>query len=278
MDMTQAEATGHPQIMDRCPPETIEGKESAAGQLFHASSCSLLDLFCGAGGAGEGYQRAGFDVTGVDIKPMLNNPHRFIRGDALEYLEAHGHEYDAIHASPPCQRYSTATREAEKHPDLYVKTRDILSGFDAPWVIENVIGAPYSHGVKLCGTMFGLDEDGEWIQRHRNFETSWLMFQPECNHLKTQRAITITGHCFLTVTKDCARHSRQGSFDLCQRLMGIDWMSRKELVQAIPPAYTEFIGRDLMRILKAKRRQSSTQATMTRAPRIDYERLKQRRG
>lgn len=211
----------------------------------------LLDLFCKAGGAGEGYRRAGYDVTGVDIEPQPNNPHRFVQADALEYLAAHGHEFDAIHASPPCQRYSTATREPEKHPDLYKVTRDAVHAFGVPYVVENVIGAPYAHGVMLCGSMFGLEEGGEWIRRHRNFETSWLMFQPECRHFKSQRAITVTGHCFLTVTKDCARRSRQGTFDLCCRLMGIDWMSRKELVQAIPPAYTEYIGKELMRVCEA---------------------------
>ncbi len=209
----------------------------------------LLDLFCGAGGAGEGYRRAGFDVTGVDINPMKNNPHTFIQRDALDYAREHGGEFEVIHASPPCQRYSTATRDAENHPDLYEETRETVAAFGVPWAIENVIGAPYGHGVKLCGTMFELDEDGEWIQRHRNFECSQLIFQPECQHKTTRRAITITGRSFLAEVKDCGNHSRQGTFELCKRLMGIDWMSRKELVQAIPPAYTEFIGRALLKNL-----------------------------
>lgn len=233
----------------------LQTSEIAGGVTRHSIErlvrFRLLDLYCGEGGAGEGYRRAGFDVTGVDIRPMPRNPHRFIQADALEYLREHGHEYDAIHASPPCQRYSTATRDPDKHPDLYVITRDAVAAIGVPYVIENVIGAPYGHGVMLCGSMFGLEHEGEWIRRHRNFETSWLMWQPACRHRMANRAITITGNSRVAVTRDCARYSRQGTFDLCRRLMGIDWMSWRGLTQAIPPAYTEFIGRELMRVCEA---------------------------
>lgn len=207
----------------------------------------LLDLFCGAGGAAMGYHRAGFEVVGVDIKPQKHYPFEFHQADAMTYpLEG----FDVIHASPPCQAYSHVTRVKSNHPDLYRIARVKLTANRAPYIIENVIGAPYAHGIFLCGTMFDLTCDGEWIQRHRNFETSWLMFQPLCKHPKEPRPTLITGHCFISKSKDCGEHSRQGSFDLGKRLMDIDWMNRKQIVQAIPPAYTEFIGKQLMEYLK----------------------------
>lgn len=217
----------------------------------------ILDLFCGAGGAAEGYHRAGFEVVGVDIKPQPHYPFEFHQGDALELLrhfvfegQYRSRQFHAVHASPPCQAYSTATPDRSKHPDLYAPTRAALINSTLPYVIENVIGAPYHHGVVLCGTMFGLEADGEWIRRHRNFESSMMLIQPSHHHRRDRRAVTITGKCFLTVTKDCARHSRQSTFSTACKLMGIDWMDRKELPQAIPPAYTEFIGKQLLDALE----------------------------
>lgn len=205
----------------------------------------LLDLFCGAGGCSMGYHRAGFEVVGVDINPQPRYPFEFHQADAMTFpLDG----FDVIHASPPCQCYSSITPKKGAHPDLYKPTRDRLIANGRPYVIENVIGAPYGHGVVLCGTMFGLEADGEWLRRHRNFETSFLIFQPQHHHRKDRRACTITGHCFLSKTKDCARHSRQSTFETGKKLMGIDWMDRKELVQAIPPAYTEWIGKQLMEV------------------------------
>jgi DNA (cytosine-5)-methyltransferase 1 len=208
----------------------------------------LLDLFCGAGGAAMGYYRAGFDVIGVDIVAQPHYPFDFWQEDALDAERmVRDWRFDAVHASPPCQAYSTATRDQSLHPDLYEPTRDMLQGIGLPYVIENVPGAPFRHGLTLCGTMFGLEHDGEWLKRHRNFETPFLIMQSKvCRHRKNVRAITITGKCYLTVTKDCARHSRQPTFKLAQQLMGIDWMTRTELSQAIPPAYTQFIGEQLL--------------------------------
>jgi len=207
----------------------------------------LLDLFCGAGGAAMGYYRAGFEVVGVDIEPQKNYPFEFIQADAMRLpFRVLGRRFDAIHASPPCQAYSTVTPDRKAHPDLYGLTRNLLKISGLPYVIENVIGAPYSHGVMLCGSMFGLAENGEWIQRHRNFETSWLIFQQDCMHSIEQKPLLVTGHAFIRECRDIKNHSRQGPFSLAMRLMGIDWMNRKELTQAIPPAYTEFIGKQLI--------------------------------
>ena len=130
----------------------------------------LLDLFCGAGGAAMGYHRAGFDdITGVDIKPMPRYPFKFIQGDALEYLAAHGAEYDVIHASPPCQAYSImqhANHMRKDHPDLVDSVRDALKQTGKPWIIENVPGAPLIDPILLCGLSFGLR-----VIRHRLFES-----------------------------------------------------------------------------------------------------------
>lgn len=133
----------------------------------------LLDLFCGAGGCAKGYQRAGFHVTGVDIKPQPRYcGDEFHQADALEYLAAHGREFDAIHASPPCQRYTmaqNAAKNADAHPDLVDPVRDLLLSTRKPWIIENVVGAPLKNPAVLCGLSFGLK-----VRRHRLFETSFF--------------------------------------------------------------------------------------------------------
>ncbi len=206
----------------------------------------LLDLFCCAGGAGEGYRRAGFDVTGVDIEPQPNNPHRFIQADALEYLRAHGHEFDAIHASPPCQLYSMAAQTQRNrgkiYPDLLPPTRAALQAIGKPWVIENVPGAPMRPDFILCGCLFNLK-----LRRARWFETSWngLSLLPSCQH--PFPVVSVVGHGTPSWVREklgfnpTIKHYREA--------MGIDWMNRGELSQAIPPAYTEWIGRHLMNVL-----------------------------
>ena len=124
----------------------------------------LLDLFSGAGGAAMGYHRAGFEVVGVDIKPQPHYPFEFHQADALTFpLDG----FDAIHASPPCQAYSTMTRKPSDHPDLYAPTRSRLVATGLPYVIENVIGAPYTHGFVLCGSMFETDKTAEWVFGNR---------------------------------------------------------------------------------------------------------------
>jgi DNA (cytosine-5)-methyltransferase 1 len=190
-----------------------------------------------------GYHRAGFEVVGVDIKNQPNYPFRFHQADALEFARGIGRDFDAIHASPPCQAYSTATLDPSKHPDLYAPTVDLLCRIGKPWVVENVIGAPYNSGIVLCGTMFGLR-----VQRHRNFETSFLIMQPPHHHPKgRERPITITGSG--SSNWQDYKHSRKAPVAMWPELMGMPWATWKEVRLAIPPAYTQWIGVHLLAAL-----------------------------
>lgn len=212
----------------------------------------LLDLYCGAGGAAVGYHRAGFDVVGVDINPQPNYPFDFIRDDALAYLRdgyAEHNLFTAIHASPPCQDHSSlATMPSYKTHgtgSLLAATRGALSTLGVPWVIENVPGAPMRGDYKLCGCMFGLPG----LRRERWFETSWHGFdlRSPCSH--ADRTITVAGHPGSRSTRDGT--SGYGLTADWKRAMGIDWMTAKELAQAIPPAYTEYIGTQLIQAIGA---------------------------
>lgn len=201
----------------------------------------LLDLFCGAGGCAVGYYRAGFhDITGIDINPQRNYPYHFVQADALEYLAAHGHEYDFIHARPPCQAYSDMTPPEYKtnHPDLIDATRLALQTTGKPFVIENVAGARklLRNPLMLCGTMFGLN-----IWRHRCFEVwpDMLTLTPTCRHIG--HSVLITG-----VSRIKGKKRIENTADECRQASGIDWMTRKELDEAIPPAFTQFIGERLL--------------------------------
>ena len=228
----------------------------------------LLDLFCGAGGAAVGYHRAGFEVVGVDHKPQKHFPFKFILADALEYVREHGHEYDAIHASPPCQAYSIMRNlpwlREKQYPRLIDPVRALLNETRRPWVIENVMGANLSAGW-LCGTMFSLP-----FFRHRFFEAGgWFWLQPAHRRhkgiIQRGRNLGDRGHN-LTVKHSLARWQGNGlqksgvgighaaGWRLAADGMGIDWMTRDELTQTIPPAYCEFIGRQLMRHLEGTRR------------------------
>lgn len=226
----------------------------------------LLDLFCGAGGCSVGYHRAGFDVVGVDLHPQQHYPFEFHQGDALEYLTAHGHEFDAMHASPPCQAFSTMTNgrwkdRARKHPQLIEPIRQLLAAAGKPYIIENVVGSPLINPCLLCGTMFNLQtENGNQLRRHRLFETSFYVFPvPYCKHNKYS-AIGVYGGgqhpCRQSHNRSQERQINRETpseldFGILARrqVMGIDWMTGKELNQAIPPAYTEFIGRILIKTL-----------------------------
>jgi DNA (cytosine-5)-methyltransferase 1 len=202
----------------------------------------LLDLFCSAGGASAGYARAGFEVVGVDINPQPNYPFEFHQADALTFpLDG----FAAIAASPPCQRYSamSACRVglADGYPDLVGAMRDRFSGLGKPWVIENVPGSPLIKPIVLCGQMFGLD-----LYRHRLFESNLpLAVPPHGAHIMpASRAGHWTPGTIMSVAGHVSpiAHARQ--------VMGIDWMTRAELAEAIPPAYTEYIGHQLMKVVR----------------------------
>ena len=208
----------------------------------------LLDLFCGAGGAAMGYHRAGFDIVGVDIAPQPRYPFDFHQADAMTWpLDG----FDAIHASPPCQAYSQGkniwhTRlPRERHPDLVPPTRARLQAAELPYVIENVVGAPLTNYVVLCGDMFGLG-----VKRHRLFETSFMVWNPP---------VCRPDHpdFFVSVFGGGAKAKKNGFpktnvvHERAQQAMGIDWMNRDEMSQAIPPAYTEWIGAQLLATVAA---------------------------
>lgn len=206
----------------------------------------LLDLFCGAGGAAQGYYNAGFrDITGIDHMLQKRYPFDFVLADALEYLAKYGHEYDVIHASPPCQRFSHATPEAykERHLDLITPTRELLQKFGKPYVIENVSGARrhLRNPMMLCGSMFGLN-----VFRHRYFEIwpSILVLVPPCNHSFVP--VYVTGS---TGYSGCGFPRKDATIAAKREAMGIDWMVTSEIDQAIPPVYTEWIGQQLRRVM-----------------------------
>jgi DNA (cytosine-5)-methyltransferase 1 len=215
-----------------------------------------LDVCCGAGGASVGYDRAGYTMTGVDLAPMPRYPFRFIRADALDVLadRAFLDRYDLVHVSPPCQSKSRMSNcrpgLAATYADLIATVRNLLRAWGGTWVIENVDGAGLAaqddllgtHGVMLCGTMFGLP-----LYRHRFFETSAPVAAPhhprhlipasKAGHWKPGTIISVEGHC--------------SPIALARKAMGgVNWMTRDELAESIPPAYAEHIGRALLEHLR----------------------------
>jgi len=205
-------------------------------------------MFCGAGGASMGYFRAGFiDITGVDVAPQKNYPFEFILGDALEYAANYGRKYDFIHASPPCQAYSMASKgnrnAGKKYPDLLADTRNVLQSIGVPWVIENVPGAPMRPDFKICGCQVGLQ-----LRRERWFETSWGWFGLSRQHHHVGPVVSVVGHGTPTWVRE--QLGFNPTIKQYREAMGIDWMNRGELSQAIPPAYTEYVGRQALRFIK----------------------------
>lgn len=208
----------------------------------------LLDLFSGAGGCTAGYQRAGFRVRGVDIKRQPRYcGEEFIQADALEYLaglieSGEIEEFNAIHASPPCQGYAaTKVLNPADHPMLIEETRELLQQGEKPYVIENVPGAPLVNPFRLNGQLFGLMVDRERWFECSGFRVPFMLLPSPRRAVKMGRrvregdVIQVVGHF--------------SNVDYARRAMGADWMTRDELAQAIPPAYTEFIGRQLINAL-----------------------------
>lgn len=206
----------------------------------------LLDLFCGGGGAGYGYAQAGFRVIGVDHKPQPNYPFEFILGDALLVGREIGRDFDAIHASPPCQAYTRARvlRGAginTAHPDLVAPTRYLLRRLHRPYVIENVPGAPLLDPIELCGYALGIQ-----LYRHRWFESSFPLVAPW--HRPHDRAQAPLGR------PAAAGEVPQlvGNFpqvELARQITGCDWMTRDQLRECVPPAFTRHLGRHMLRYL-----------------------------
>lgn len=207
----------------------------------------MLDLFCGAGGAAMGYHRAGFDVVGVDIEPQPHYPFAFHEGDAFGFLDDLDGDFDyfaVVHASPPCQRYiRSGNVDRERHPDLLPETRRRLIETGLPFVIENVPGAPMRPDVQLCGSMFGLS-----VRRHRWFESNALLspWTLACNH--SYPVAGVYGHPH--GANGAAPGMLPGDRDTWAAAMGIDWMTAAELADAIPPAFSEHVGRQLLASLE----------------------------
>jgi DNA (cytosine-5)-methyltransferase 1 len=225
----------------------------------------LLDLFCGEGGAAMGYHRAGFEVTGVDTSAVRLDRYPFARynADALEFVLAHGHKFDAIHASPPCTGYTRGTAaiadRLERYDRLIGATRAALEATGVPYVIENVADArpELVDPIMLCGRMFGLgtlDDDGTplVLDRHRLFEGSPGLMLEAPRHEKHDRTVQVAGaYGGARRDKREAREVRKGgyvpkSLTVLQNLLGTPWMSEEGCFLSIPPVYTWHIGRQLL--------------------------------
>ena len=213
----------------------------------------LLDLFCCAGGAAKGYSDAGFEVVGVDIRPQPNYPFEFVQESIFDLTDEFIAGFDAIHASPPCQSYSDLAKRngnADAWPRLVEPVRDLLVASGKPYVIENVEGAPLRNAVTLCGTMFKELR----VIRHRLFEANFPILVPahgphpkvhtfdkrkshygKTDDMKDFVQVTGGGNCSIAAAKDA---------------MKIDWMNKGELNEAIPPAYTRLIGKQLIAVLE----------------------------
>jgi len=224
----------------------------------------VLDLFCGAGGAAMGYARAGFDVVGVDIEPQPRYPFPFVQADAIEYGAEHGAAFDLVHASPPCQAYSPLRHlpwlRDRVYWDSLPPTLEMLAMIGRPYVVENVERAPLD-GLTLCGAMFGLAwPDGTPIYRHRRFLSTEFLLAP--GHPKHFRSIApsptrnASNHANAAIRERIERGfglnngrvwgGHQSATAVAGSAVGIEWMTSKEVAQAIPPAYTEWMGAQLL--------------------------------
>lgn len=221
-----------------------------AAAAVRGATVKLLDLFCGAGGCSVGYARAGFEVTGWDILPHPDYPFEMVVGDAMEALAdtAYLSTFDVVVGSPPCYRFSSITPAANRdgHPDLLTPSRAALQAWGGPYVLENVPGAPMPQGVTFCGKAMGLPH----ARRHRLFESNLLVMSPGCacdggavygvygDHGDLSPVLRPNGTSRGNKARDVAH---------AQQVLGIDWMtSWDDLADSIPPAYTHYIGEQLI--------------------------------
>jgi len=192
------------------------------------------DLFCGAGGAGKGLQLADYEVHGWDIAPMPRYPGCFNLGNALD-ADLSG--FDFVWASPPCQRHTQLRRTVKREYECFIaQTREKLQRWGGPYIIENVVGAPLKNPVMLCGLMFGMP-----LYRHRIFESNQSLITPA--HVRHQTPASKAGHyekgTIISVAGNCA------PIMLARAAMGIAWMTRSELAEAIPPAFSHYLARQI---------------------------------
>jgi DNA (cytosine-5)-methyltransferase 1 len=204
----------------------------------------LLDLFCGAGGASAGYAKAGFEVTGIDVKHGKRYPYTYIKGDVRDYLDSEFlQQFDVIAASPPCQSFSATKHLRNAQGKTTTKTnmipmvRDALINANRIYVIENVPNAPLINPVQLCGSAFGLK-----VRRHRLFESNFALKGTDCHHKQQGKPVGIYGSMRDEIPN--GGHTAK-TMDQAHEAMGIDWMIWGELVESIPPAYTHYIGQQL---------------------------------
>ena len=209
----------------------------------------LLDLYCKAGGASKGYQLAGFEVVGVDIKKQKRYPFEFIQADCLELMKdiEFLKSFDVIAASPPCQTHSitqhlrNAQGRSTDKIDLIPQTRQALIASGKPYVIENVPGSPLIEPIQMCGSYFGLK-----VRRHRRFESNLPLVGSPCKHKEQGKPVGVYGSMRDEIPK--GGHTTKG-IEQAREAMGIDWMIWGELVEAIPPIYTQEIGKQLLLLM-----------------------------
>lgn len=226
----------------------------------------VLDLFCNAGGAGMGYARAGFEVVGVDLHPQKNYPFAFIQHDALTLDPRFMASFDAIHASPPCQGYTSMRHApgAKRAPRLIGETRAMLERIGLPWIIENVeeARAEMRDPLTLCGSMFDLGAQGCQLRRHRLFESNVAISPPApCRHDVRPVIGVYGGHARRRAASAGGRGTRDvwegGHRAAMSEAMGMTWATCAEMSEAIPPAFTEHLGRQLIAHIIASRQEKA---------------------
>lgn len=207
----------------------------------------LLDLYCGVGGASVGYYQAGFTVHGIDLKHGKRYPYTYTRANVLDVLKDNSFidQFDVIHASPPCQTHSitkhlrNAQGKSTSKIDLIPETREALIASGKPYIIENVPGSPLINPIQLCGSSFGLK-----VRRHRLFESNMPLIGSICDHKSQGRPIGVYG----SLNDEIPNGGKTAStIDEARKAMGIDWAIWTELVEAIPPAFTKYLGEQLIR-------------------------------